>query len=177
MLETANYKKFEEMLIYLADGCSDHRFRGDVKFNKLLYYADTTAYRKLGHTISGTRYNHGEHGPISASLLPARNKLIDQGDVSVEEDRLYDHVQVVTVAKRDADSSVLSDDERQVLDEVLDRFRESSGNDAEDESHKEPAYKLTGMGDPIPIELSLLSREPSAETMRRAETRIAEHGW
>lgn len=177
MLESANHKKFEEMLVYLANGCADHRFRGDVKFNKLLYYADSTAYRKLGHTISGTRYNHGEHGPISASLLPARNKLIDQGDVTVEEEPLYDHVQVVTVAKREPDPDVLSDDERGILDEVLDRFRDSSGNEAEDESHREPAYKLTSMGDPIPIELSLLSPEPSAETMRRAEARIAEHGW
>jgi Protein of unknown function (DUF4065) len=62
--------KFEELLLYVTERTQDDPACGDMKLNKLLYFADFLAFEKLGHAISGAPYQRLPWGPAPRYLLP-----------------------------------------------------------------------------------------------------------
>ena len=57
-------EKFGNLILYVAERSEhDDRF-GAVKLNKIMYYADFTAYWKLGRPITGATYQRLDEGPL-----------------------------------------------------------------------------------------------------------------
>lgn len=176
-MSNPQFAKFDELLVYLAERSADDPNFADKKLNKLLFYVDVTSYRKRGRTITGTRYQHLDHGPASRSLLPARTKLVEAGALAVEYRPRYTKKQTVTVAKRKADREVLDPEDRAIADEVLERFRDLSGADLERLSHDEPGYLMTNDREDIPLETTLLLPAVSADAVSKGQALAARFGW
>jgi uncharacterized phage-associated protein len=176
-MKNPQFAKFDELLVYIAERSADDPNFADLKLNKLLFYVDVDSYRKRGKTITGTRYQHLEHGPASRSLLPARDKLIEAGALDIEYRWRFSKKQTVTVAKRKADRSILDTEDRAIADEVLARFRELNGTDLEQLSHKEPGYLMTTDRQDIPLETALLVSMPSPDAVRKGQALAARFGW
>jgi uncharacterized phage-associated protein len=175
---TPHFEKFDELLVYIAEKSADDDPKfGDLKLNKLLYYADVEAYRRRGTSISATRYQHLEHGPGSVWLPRARDNLIDAGVLEKKRRRVFDFFRTITRARRPARREVFEPGELEIVDEILDRYREFNGNQMADLSHDEPGWKMTSDGEDIPLETALLAPRASPQSIERGKALAERFNW
>ena len=109
----ANPAKLKAAVAYLAGQTSP----GKTKLFKLLYFADFTAYAEHGVSISGTSYHHYVRGPVPAAL---RHDLDTYAKVTVLDlDSEQSLPMQLISGKDDADLSILSQTDRDILDRIL----------------------------------------------------------
>jgi uncharacterized phage-associated protein len=157
-----NETKFRNAIIYFAhrsDEMEDQWF-GAVKLNKLLYYADFIAYRRLGEPITGATYQKLSEGPAPKELVPVRRKMVADETIRLEIQQVFNRSQQRIVPLRDVDSSAFSPDEIEILDEVLATLRYKTAAEASDMSHKEAGWLAARSQEVIPYESAWLDALP-----------------
>lgn len=165
-------EKLKELIVYVTAKAQDDPTFGAIKLNKILYYADFAAYRQLGAPITGAAYFKLREGPAPRQLLAARDELIEEGRLQIEQRRYFAYVQkrpVLTVGC-EPDSEFLRPEEQALVDEVIDFFRGKSAREVSDYSHREPGWILADDRGDIPYESAWLSGDPidqEAEEMAR----------
>lgn len=157
-----NSTKFRELLLYIAEQCADDPTFGSVKLNKILFYADFAAYRQLRRPITGATYRKLSEGPAPKELLPSRHHLVDAGRLAIESRSYFGHMQKrpVALSVDDADVSVFSESELEIVDETIAFFRGKSAREVSDYSHREPGWILAQDYEEIPYQTAHLSAEP-----------------
>lgn len=123
--------RLRNMLLYILSRC------GEVfctKMNKLLFYTDFLAYRRLGMAISGLSYKAIEYGPV-----PERwDRVYSQFDDILQEPRSYGEKEgCVLLSDASADETVFTAAELRVLNDVCERFCNSTSTDMTRISHEE----------------------------------------
>ena len=123
--------RLRNMLLYILSRC------GEVfctKMNKLLFYTDFLAYRRLGMAISGLSYKAIEYGPV-----PERwDRVYSQFDDILQEPRSYGEKEgSVLLSDASADETVFTTAELRVLNDVCERFCNSTSTDMTRISHEE----------------------------------------
>ena len=125
-----------------------------------------TAYRRTGQPISGARYMHQTYGPIAAPLIPVREELVETTRLNVSEQELpTGGTQRRTKAIDDPDTSIFTDEQREIIDEVIDQFRDCRAKEMADFAHGEPAWIITQDGENMSYRASLLARQASPAAM------------
>lgn len=166
--------KFAEALIYIAEKSEEDSRFGAIKLNKILYYSDFYAYRKLGKSITGVEYQHLEEGPAPRPLLPVRDALVANGSIEMEYRQYYTGVQQRIVAKRPPHLDDFSTDEIKIINEVIDELRPLNALEVTIKSHQEYGWKLTQEGETIPLRTAWLSSEPPSLEQVELGRKIAE---
>src|SRR5437762_11206186 len=110
-----NAQKFKELVLHLAERSADDPGFGSTKLNKLLYFCDFEAYRRLGRSITGARYQKLEWGPAAVEFLPLQDDLFREERARVEQRQRGAYVQRVTVPLGPADTSVFLPEEIDVI--------------------------------------------------------------
>lgn len=163
-LTTFEFKpaKFRELLCYITEQCADDPTFGSVKLNKILFYADFAAYRKLRKPITGATYRKLSEGPAPRELLPARRVLVDSRRIEMKERTYFGYAQKRPVLSPDstADTSLFSEGEMDIIDETIAFFRGKSAREVSDYSHREPGWMLAEDLEDIPYQTAHLSAEP-----------------
>lgn len=155
-----NEKKFREMIVYIAHKSQDDPRFSAVKLNKILFYADFSAYRELGIPISGATYQHVPEGPAPRELLPTRKAMVESEDIGLEPRVYLGRVQRRITPLRSADLKIISPDECRIIDEVIDAFRHMDARQVSDYSHHEYGWQLTEEGETIPYTSAFFSADP-----------------
>ncbi|MEM1331939.1 MAG: Panacea domain-containing protein [Actinomycetota bacterium] len=170
-------KKFTELLVLVAERLADDHAGGATKLNKLLYFADFTHFRRTGQPITGAAYQKLANGPAPRRLLPVRSRLIESGEIELEERDFLGYKQHRLVTKRRADVSVFSHDELTTIDDVFADLVGMNGREVSDLSHEEAGWRLTEEGETIPYEAALIPRQqPLTPTaLRQAEAVAARY--
>ena len=169
--------KFSELILYIAKRSEDDPRFGATKLNKLLYYMDTRSYLELGHPITGATYRRSQQGPVPFDVVQAKRQLVDAGHAKIEWRPYFNYRQERLVALRDADISCLNEQERQIVDDVLEQLWDYNGAELSGISHKEWGWQITGNYEDIPYELAWLSSEPvPIEAIERGLQIAKEHG-
>lgn len=181
MRESVQYnpRKFREILVYVAERTSgDARF-GDVKINKVLWWADFRAYNELGHAITGARYQKLPLGPAARAFVPVREELETEGALRVSHRWSGMKRQTVTEALRPADTSFFSADELALVDEIIEWLGPKSADRVSDLSHeKSPGWNLVELREDIPYATSLIATDPPSPRMVARGRELAERfGW
>jgi hypothetical protein len=171
--------KFRQLVLYLAKCSVDDPYFGDTKLNKQLHFCDFGAYEKLGKSLTGARYQKDRHGPTARALMPVRREMEEEGLLCVEERRRGRNIQRVTRPLDEPDMSVFSKAEREIIDEVVAKFRGSTAGRVADIAHKESAgWNLVHEHEDIPYATALIDLEqPSGETMSRLRKLASERSW
>lgn len=172
-----NPEKFKELLVYVASRTGDDEMCGDMKLNKILYFADVTAFRRTGQPITGATYQHEKRGPIARALLKARRDLEGQRRVRTCEREYGGYRQTATEATGELRPGVLSDAELAIADEVIARFKDFDGGAMETVAHDEPGWRMTKEGERIPYRLSLLAKRASPKAIARGRELAERFGW
>ncbi len=143
-----NIDKIEAMISYIAESVSN-LFK--VKLMKMLWYADVLNFIKIGNAMSGMVYRHEPMGalPIGHYSLMNLERLNVQEEISSNYDTML-HI----YPTYDMDYSILSDDEKAILDKVIKKFKNFKAKDIVAYMHDERAYIETNAGDIIPFSLA-----------------------
>ena len=155
--EQPNDAKFVEMVLYISSKLANDRYFGDTKLNKVLFWADFRAYAVLGRAVTFHRYQKQKFGPTAIALLPVRRKMIVAGICeTAERDVGMSHPQRRTIPLRDADLSVFSEGEKEIIDQAIERMRPQTAGDTRDMSHNFAGWQMMNMGETIPYETVFL---------------------
>ena len=161
-------RKLQELIVYVADMSRGDRFFGKTKLNKILFYADFTAYRRLGHSITGAVYQHLPQGPCPHQLLPALEALGD--DLREEFESTYVGTRTRLVPLRAAVLELFTGEEVGIVNAVLDDLRPYTAQGISDLSHATMAFRLTRDYHEIPYGTALLANaEPTADDVQWLE--------
>lgn len=131
-----SYSKLKNIILYFIEKCGDIF---NTKMNKLLFYTDFLSYKTYGYGISGLAYKAIHFGPVPVRWDRVYSLMDDIYPEIVEfpsgncGTRLCSHLS--------ADHACFTEEERAVLDRVLDRFKDTSAADISELSHEEDAWK------------------------------------
>jgi len=130
--------KLFNMILYFCKGG-----QLKTKLNKLLFYADFKHFKENTLSITGAHYVHFPHGPIPDNYEHYFAKLIHEGDLSVEEEFIYQYPAENFIAKREPDLSIFSNTELKVITEVKAYFEDFNASKIRNFSHDEKGYSET----------------------------------
>jgi hypothetical protein len=147
-----NDRKMKELILYLATkSAEDSRF-SSTKLNKLLFYCDFTAYQQLGQSITGHSYQKLQFGPAPKAMLPILEQMKRDEDCVEIERKVYGLKQRRVQAERAPETSLFSEEELRLADQILRDLWEQSATDVSDLSHEHIGWKAAAPGEIIPYE-------------------------
>jgi hypothetical protein len=138
-----NQDKFSELVLYIAQESADDPYFGATKLDKILYYSDFNAYRRLGQSITGADYYRHRDGPIPTIFPVIRDALVENGDARIEERPYFNGTQKRVVPLRGPDLSTFSPDEIEIVDEVIGELWLKNAREVSDLSHLEFGWLTT----------------------------------
>lgn len=109
------------------------------KLMKLMWYSDALSYKKRGFAITGLVYQAFPMGAVPVG----HNFIIDLKDVPCEEVDLGETTAYYFTLSGEPIISSLSDDDKNILNIVIEKLGEMSKNDIINFMHKEQAYIKT----------------------------------
>lgn len=165
-------EKFRELVLYIC--AQDDPRLGAVKLNKILFYADMQAYRRLGRSISGDEYQHLREGPAPRHLLPVRASLIEDGSAVVEEVQYFNGIQTRLKGRRAPELRAFDDEEIAIVDSVVDQLHLMNAREVTEISHEEVGWRVTEEGETIPYVTAWLSAQPLSQEQVAVGLEIAE---
>ncbi len=141
-----DYDKFCAMVLYFAQK------NGKIlktKLLKLLNYSDMIFYKENGISISGAKYVHLPYGPVvqDFDILFGKMSADRIAHIEVEFDNKYEKHQVVPQIT--LFEGVLSNEERDVMDRVYNKFKSFGSVEISNYSHQEKGYRETKKGEVI----------------------------
>lgn len=140
--------KIETVISYLAAQVSN-LFK--VKLMKMLWYADALSFKHHGHSITGLVYLHKNMG----ALPVGHYSLMNLENLNIKEEESYNYDVILHVYPMEhADYTILSDDEKNILDTVIAKFKAFSSAEIVNYMHQENAYTKTASGAIIPFHLA-----------------------
>lgn len=169
--------KFKQVVHLAASLIADHQSAGAVKLNKVIYFAEFGHYRETGSAISGTEFIHRRMGPTPYRLLPVRQRLIDEGYLSLDVREIADGVTEHRLSvTKPMDYSLLDSEEIARIESVAEELRSLSANAVSDLSHLDGGWRTTVDGETIPYDCAFMDTkqvltDSARERMISAEAR------
>ena len=143
-----NIDKIEAIVSYFAEKVSN-LFK--VKLMKMLWYADALCCQSYGKAMTGLVYRHEAMG----ALPIGHYSLMNLENLNVEEEISYSYDTMLHIyPKKNADYSVISKEEKMILDQVIRKFKTCKAKEIVDYMHEEKAYKETRSGEIISFRIA-----------------------
>ncbi len=174
----AKNQKFRELILYIARESEQDEHFGATKLNKILFYSDFWAYRKLGQSITGQQYQKLGKGPAPRRLLPVVRKMEESRDCVVAEREYFGRTQKVLLARREPDLSLFSGAEIAIVRDVIERLQGLNATGVSELSHQFIGWQLAEEGEDIPYSTALLGqpRPPTPSEIEYARKLAEELG-
>lgn len=126
---------------------------GKTKLNKILWFSDCAAWRKLGHTITGLKeYAKLQYGPVPPNIERVLLKLSLSGKISADQHYVGTYLRhAYKVRKPYGKKNILSNEELEIIDSVMSAVKPLSAFDVSELSHDE-LWEATPHGKMIPVQ-------------------------
>jgi hypothetical protein len=179
-----NWANLKELVLYLSQQSlereADPRF-GYVKLNKLLFRADTEAFRRLGRSITGETYIKQDFGPVASHLPIALEELGRAGYLAWRFADAGEYVQKIPSALEPPDMSQFSADQLTVIEQTLQELLPYTGKGVSEWSHEESAgWRVAEINNEIPYETSIIASakaKPPDEAVEQLRQRVLSGTW
>ncbi len=155
--DTYNPLKFQELVLYVAQQSEGDPNFGKTKLNKILFFVDFLGYGIFGRSVTGATYQRRDFGPVPREIAAARRALLDQGAATIEFQRRFNYPQERLIAKRGANLSVFSPDERRLVDDVIHELWRHSAISVSALTHREMGWRFADDREVIPYNTVFLS--------------------
>lgn len=174
-----NDRQFKDLLLYAAERLADDPQLGETKLNKVLFFADFTAYARLGEPITGAEYQRNHYGPTARRFTIMRDWLVQHDQARVEKVNVGDHEEHALRPLVRPNMDAFSAEQRAIIEEVIERLRTYSNTGASELSHEESAgWNALPQGATIPYETVFVSTRPAPdEAVELGKRLAAKHGW
>jgi len=131
--------KLAEMVLFFSEQLKPWK----TKLNKLLFYADFKNFSLNGNSISGLIYRAIPMGPVPDKFQSIYDYLTNEKIVEVNTTCFSDGgigEQFFSTKEKSFNKNLFTENELKVLNDVVDRFRNTSTNEIVEISHKEKAW-------------------------------------
>ena len=167
MTRTANEfdsMKFADLILYIAHRCRNEERFGAVKLSKILYYCDFEGFKQLLKPITGATYLKKPKGPFPAELKKTRNSLVSERKATMKLQRVIDYHEnrLIPTSDHVELSDKFSVDERQIIDDVIEKMKPMNAADLTEHSHGEFGWERGEMDEPISYSTALIARSDAS---------------
>lgn len=170
--------KFVELVLYVADKCSEDPDFGATKLNKILFYSDFQSYGLFGSPVTGAPYFGLRHGPAPKPWLPIRKEMKANGDIAIQVKKHFNWEQQRVIPLREADLSRFSARDIALVDAVIQTLCGCNADEVSRLSHMEVGWQIAEIQEDIPYESVFLSDEPlTADEVKHGLELASTHGW
>ena len=145
--KTLDIDKLESIISYFAKRVNNLY---KVKLMKMLWYADSLCYKLNGMAMTGLVYCHDDMG----ALPKGHYKILDLENIIVDKEEDYENTRYHILPNDKIDLSIINANEMDILDQVINKFRNFKAHDIVDYMHQERAYLETQDGKEIPFSLA-----------------------
>ncbi len=143
--KSPDLRKFAAMVVFFAVKLQPWK----TKLNKLLFYADFLMYNKFGFSMSGIQYRAIPLGPVPHNFNSIFEYLCNKGDFEISYFPFPDGgtgEQFKQNSQKALNKELFSDDERDILNQVANRFKNTSTQEIIEITHKEKAWMENNEG-------------------------------
>lgn len=162
-------EKFKNLILYVSKKSEDDPRFGAVKLNKIFYYSDFDAYRRLGQSITGATYQRLEEGPAPRELLPVRERMIGES-IEIRTTPVGNHKQHRIVALVEPNESLFTEAELRIVDQVIEAMWPMNAAQVTALSHTEPGWIQAESHDDIEYDTAWMQND-------EAVTPVVEQFW
>ncbi len=160
--QSANESKLKEMILYFSNLSEVDESFGSIKLNKLLFYADFTAYLRWGKSISGVRYFALEHGPAPQPMKRILKALESQKALILKDTDYYGSTQKKPIALSQPKLKCFNVEEVNLMHNLLNEHWGKNAKSISYESHGFLGWSALWLGEEIPYSVALVgTREPT----------------
>lgn len=141
-------ERVENLISYIADK-TDNLYK--TSLNKYLWFIDFENFKENTRSITGLRYVKQKYGPVieKKGYEEIINLLDDKFYKEETEDDYNNSTKNKIISKRNYDMSLYTEDEMEVINKVINKFKNMSCSKISDESHKELGWLNSGINDII----------------------------
>jgi hypothetical protein len=175
-----SHKRFDELVLYIAERAQDDSRFGSTKLAKVLFFSDLEAFRDLGAPITGAEYQKWAYGPYPPQLKPARKGLESASRARLIKGSNYqaDRLVPTRIGPADIRAVGITAEQQAIVDVWIARIKQETANEVSDFSHEHPGYLMVDDNEPIPYESAFLAEQPPTDGEIAKATRIArKRGW
>jgi uncharacterized phage-associated protein len=147
-----NVKKFKEVLLYILEKVGSKPNVGMTVLYKLLYFIDFDYYEKYEEQLIGARYMKNTHGPTPTTFTKIVENMKAKREIEEIDSKYFQYDQKKFLPLRQADLSVLSGQEKELIDGVLARLSDKSANELSKYSHNDVPWVVAKDGQIISYE-------------------------
>jgi transcriptional regulator with XRE-family HTH domain len=132
-----NVKKFKEVLLYLLEKIGAMPNVGEAVICKILYFIDFDYYEKYEEQLIGAVYIKNHHGPTPAAFTKIIEEMEQKGDLVKVSQKYFQFQQRKYLPRRKANLSILSAQEKELIDYEIVRFKDKNAKEMEIISHRD----------------------------------------
>lgn len=158
-----NNEKLGELILYISKLCEEDKKFGATKLNKILFYSDFLSYRHYGKAITNHIYQKLERGPAPRSLLPIRNKLIEDEALAIQKADYHGRGQDRTLALRQPKLDIFTPQEIDLINQIVKDLWDYDGTEVSELSHEFIGWKVAKEKEEIPYQVALLNFDKPTE--------------
>jgi hypothetical protein len=141
-----NKEKFKQVLHYIIASCGHIENVGKTVLFKLPYFSDFNYYELYEEKMTGESYIHIPYGPAPRHFDEIIDELASECKVSHYKANYYGKDQNKYESLLEPNINLLSEQELEVIDGVLEKCAKMNATEISDLSHKDMPYKATKDG-------------------------------
>ena len=165
-----NVEKFKQILLYILEKTAGKPNVGETVVYKLLYFCDFNYYELYEEHLSGAEYRKLPYGPVPQKLDRILDIMLENKQLQRIKVDFHGYPQTRYIPLIKPDLSKINGAEKQVIDQVIERFSDWSASGISDYSHKDMPWKASQNGEVIDYELAFYREPPySVRTYEKNE--------
>lgn len=132
-------ERIENLISYIADK-TDNLYK--TSLNKYLWYIDFENFKENIRSLTGLRYVKQKYGPVieKKGYEEIINLLDEKFYIEETEEVCNNSTKVKIISKKNYDMSIYSQEEMEVINNVIQKFRNMSCSEISDKSHLEEGW-------------------------------------
>ena len=155
-----NVKKFKEVLLYILNKVGAKANVGETVIYKLLYFIDFNFYEKYEEQLIGATYIKNLRGPTPVEFKKIIEEMINNKEIVKLDNKYFKYPQRKYMPLREPNLSVLRADEKEVIDDVLERLSDMNATEISEYSHNDVPLLTTEQGRVIEYESVFYRTKP-----------------
>ncbi|MBU1289641.1 DUF4065 domain-containing protein [Patescibacteria group bacterium] len=152
IMPRANAQKFKEVLLYLLEKVGARPNIGETAIYKLLYFIDFDYYEKFEEQLIGAKYIKNHFGPTPIEFKKITDRMIANGEIEKVKSKHFQYEQKKYLPRCSADLKILSAQEIQHIDNVLNRLAWKNAKELSEYSHSDTPWRVHEAGEEISYE-------------------------
>ncbi|MBL1176697.1 Panacea domain-containing protein [Pantanalinema sp. GBBB05] len=151
--------RLKELVHHICYKCGGKNELGATKLNKILWFADSLAYKQTGKSITGSRYKKLQHGPVPFEINSVLKELENEGKILVYKHEYFGLPKKTFLLLEHPLDEIFSRDELEFVDLLTAEICGGHTAKSISELSHDIVWEAASMGEEIPLSAVLATDE------------------